>query len=155
MRKILTLLVFFITSTISYGQLLTEKNIIGKWSVTKVTSPFDNMNLPGGAMKDIIALKKVFHNSIFEFKENGQFFIKYANENLLKPNFKKLNGKNWKLNLEDEQITIVDKDKGNSEVMFFLIDNTQIPNVKFAITAPKLQLHMKKGIFSTKIDYDK
>jgi hypothetical protein len=75
LRKVLALIVFFTTCTICYAQLLSEKNLIGKWTVTKVTSSFDDMNLPESAMKDVIDMKKALHNSIFEFKQNGQFFI--------------------------------------------------------------------------------
>lgn len=154
MRKNLALFVFLTTCTISFGQLLTEKKLIGKWSVTKVTSPVDKMNLPESLMKDVIALKKVFHNSIFEFKENGQFFIQFANETSLTPDYQKINGKNWKLNLEDEEIRIVDKEKGESRLMFFSIHNFYTPTAVFSIGGA-LSLHVKKGVFSSEIDYDK
>jgi len=153
MRNVLALFVFITTSTICYGQFLSEKILIGKWSVTKVTSPLDKMGLPESSMEEVITMKKAFHNSIFEFKDNGQFFITFENEPSIATDFEVLNGKNWKINSEDEQISIVDYDKGGEQVMFFPVPDIQKSYARMNILGVIL-LHMKKGVFSTEMDYE-
>jgi antitoxin component YwqK of YwqJK toxin-antitoxin module len=152
MKKLTVLFILVASITISYGQSLTEKTIIGKWSVTKVTSPIDKMNLPESNMKEVIAMKKAFHNAVFEFKRNGEFFSKYTVENSYNNSFKKLDGKNWKLDLENELITIMDKET-NESLSFGIDKNTPLSDVKFSIGG-LIFLHMKKGVFKTDIDYD-
>ena len=153
MRNVLALFVCITTSTICYGQYISENNLIGKWSVTKVTSPLEKMGLTESAMEELITMKKAFHNSIFEFKANGQFFITFENEPSIATDFEVLNGKNWKLDLEDELINIVDNKKGDDQVMFFPITDMQKSHARISILGV-IQLHMKKGVFSTEMDYD-
>lgn len=150
MRKALILFIFITTCTISYGQYVKEKTLIGKWSVTKVTSPIDKMNWPASEMKDVIEMKKAFHNAVFEFKKNGDFFSKFAVESSYSKGFKKINGKNWKFTLEE---IIIGKLTDKGENMTFYIKNHQMTDFTISMYG-LINLHMKKGVFKTDIDYD-
>lgn len=152
MKKITVLFILVASFTISYGQSLTEKTIIGKWSVTKVTSPMDNMNWTESDMKEVIEMKKAFHNAVFEFKKNREFFSKFAVESSYSTGFKKISGSNWKLDLRDELITIIDKEGG--KLFFGLDEYTRMSDVKFSIGG-LIILHMKKGVHKTEMEYDK
>ncbi len=154
MRKALVLFIFIATCTISFGQSLNETNLIGKWSVTKVTSIMDKLNLPESEMKEVIAMKKAIHNAVFEFKENGKFYIKFVKKDSLNSSFRELNGKNWKFDFRDEFIIIIDNDKKKSEIMSFYVPAwTPMFDVKFTIGGIII-LHMKKGVLKTDMDYD-
>lgn len=143
MRKVVTVLIFFTMCSISYGQSLNDKNLIGKWSVTKVTSVADNLNLSASEMEGITAIKKSLHNSIFDFKENGQFLIEFVKKDSINTPLSKLNGKNWKFNFRDEFIVIVDKEE--TQIMTFGVDKwTPLLDVKFSLFRGMITLHMNK-----------
>ena len=136
MRKILTLLILTIY-TASFGQNLTDSEIVGKW---KTNDLIIDMGDSKPKDENIIAeLKKGFLNSEFDFRENGKFFIKFPND---KPTFMEelifLNDKHWIL--ENNQIK-VGTDEENYNLMHIIIQKAY---GKTYFIIPGMRLEMKK-----------
>ncbi|MEO8239407.1 MAG: hypothetical protein ABI576_14985 [Flavobacterium sp.] len=97
MKKYLFILSIFLFSSHIISQEITQKNIIGKWKVVKVSKKIDNPNL-----KDIV---KSFNSATFDFKENLDFNLTTADNSKLfsmvtnMTNKSKLNKNNYVINI--------------------------------------------------------
>jgi hypothetical protein len=90
MKKIFTLIVILSLSTVSFGQTLSEKEIVGKWEVEKIIKKPSNPQFS--------PLLEGFENSTFSFNQNGGFVLNTtSNTKLFEAVIEMTNGTQWKL----------------------------------------------------------
>ncbi|MDI5889264.1 DUF5004 domain-containing protein [Flavobacterium yafengii] len=105
MKKYLFILSILFLSNHIISQEITQKSIIGKWKVIKVSKKIDNPNL-----KDIV---KSFNSAIFEFKGDSNFKLTTAdNSKLFSMITNMTNNSKWKLNKNNYVINIGNQSDG-------------------------------------------
>lgn len=140
MKKHLTLLLLVI-STITYGQSLSEKEIIGTWEVEKISGDFPKMS--GEQQKRMDALKAAFLGATFDFKEDRTFNF---NIEFMKELDEMMKNVHWKFNTNNTEVIIQEwKDKDTDSYQLMGINVSKKNGIVYFIMAESpFVLEMKK-----------
>jgi hypothetical protein len=135
MKKYLFILSILFLSNHIISQEITQKNIIGKWKVIKVSKKIDNPNL-----KDIV---KSFSSAIFEFKGDSNFKLTTAdNSKLFSMITNMTNNSKWKLNKNNYVINIGNQSDGYNILKIIVAEVNG--KVIFHLSETELDLEVQK-----------
>lgn len=135
MKKYLFILSIFLFSSHIISQEITQKNIIGKWKVVKVSKKIDNPNL-----KDIV---KSFNSAIFDFKENLDFNLTTTDNSKLFSMITNMTNKSkWKLNKNNYVVNIGSQSDGYNILKIIIIEVNG--KIIFHLSETELDLEVQK-----------
>jgi len=136
------ILILLLISSITYGQSLSEKEIIGTWKVEKISGDFPKM--PTEQQKKMDALKAAFLKSSFEFKEDRTFNF---NIEFMQELDEMMKNVHWKLSSNKTEIIIQEwKDKDTDKYQLMGINvSKRNGKVYFIMTESPFILEMKKN----------
>ena len=136
------IIILILISSISYGQTLNEKNIVGTWKAENIIVDFPQM--PAEQQKIMDDLKSAFMKSSFEFKEDNKFNL---NIEFMKELDEMMKNVHWKLNSNNTEIIIQewkDKDTDKYHLMGIQISERN-GKIYFVMTESPFVLEMKKN----------
>ena len=135
------ILILLLISSITYGQNITEKEIVGTWKVEKISGDFPDM--PAEQQKQMDALKNAFLKSSFEFKKDKRFNF---NIDFMTELDEMMKNVHWKLNSNKTEIIIQEwKDKDTDKYHLMGINvSTRNGKIYFMLTESPFLLEMKK-----------
>jgi hypothetical protein len=115
MKKYLFAFAILLFTNHLIAQKYTEKDIVGKWKVIKISKKIENPNL-----NDIV---KSFKSAIFEFKENSDFKITTSDKTKLFTMLTDMtNNAKWKLNHNKFAISVGNESNGYNILKIIVVE---------------------------------